>query len=145
MIFCRNFLNAYPVACSGIGFCSPTSVELVTATVSGVYFSVHIMSSLPLFHVTEAKEASLTSQGAADLARAHRSEATAHRLRHPPTTNQLATVPTQPTIPLTTAALDNFRNLGYNDADCIKCFFEARISNKVDQRYGATSRPFAPD
>ncbi|RDB26567.1 hypothetical protein Hypma_005670 [Hypsizygus marmoreus] len=92
----------------------------------------------------ESEAAGLVGDGVSAV-NAHRSEAFAQRLKRPPTINQLAKVSAQPTLPLTTAGLDTFRNVGYNDADCIKVCVEARTNGKIDARLGTTSRAYPPN
>ncbi|KAJ7145432.1 hypothetical protein C8R43DRAFT_1130104 [Mycena crocata] len=61
--------------------------------------------------------------------------------------NALASTPPQPTIDLNTTALDQFCNVGYNEADCVKVYAEARLdtTNKVNMRLGQTSRSYPPE
>ncbi|KAJ7894287.1 hypothetical protein B0H14DRAFT_3657558 [Mycena olivaceomarginata] len=59
--------------------------------------------------------------------------------------NTLASTPVAPTIALNTAALDQFRNVGHNDADCIKVYAEPRLVNKIDASLGSTSRSYSPE
>ncbi|KAJ7148736.1 kinase-like domain-containing protein [Mycena crocata] len=80
-----------------------------------------------------------------NVAVAARSSAFQNRINRPPRPNALAAAPPQPTIDLNTAALDKFRNVGFNDADCIKVYAEARVNGKIDQGLGFTSRAYPPD
>lgn len=91
-----------------------------------------------------ASAATSIAQQGSQLANSHRSEAFAQHLKQAPTTNQLAHVSTEPTLPLTTAALDNFWNVGFTDADCIKIYAEPHVNGKLDQWLGSTTRAHPP-
>ncbi|KAF7368008.1 Kinase-like protein [Mycena sanguinolenta] len=80
-----------------------------------------------------------------DTASQSRSHAFQIRTHRPPKQNALANAPVTPTIPLNTAALDQFRNVGYNEADCIKVYAEPRLVNKIDASLGTTSRSYSPE
>ncbi|KAJ7433581.1 hypothetical protein B0H11DRAFT_1939353 [Mycena galericulata] len=82
-----------------------------------------------------------------EVARHARGQAFNIRTNRQPKPNALAATPPQPTVDLNTAALDQFRNVGYNDADCIKVYAEARLDTnaKVNMRLGQTSRSYPPD
>ncbi|RDB20021.1 hypothetical protein Hypma_013049 [Hypsizygus marmoreus] len=114
---------------------------LDTARDSDAY---NLILKIPQCLSCESEATGLVGEGV-NAVNAHRSEAFAQRLKWPPTTNQLAKVSAQPTLPLTTAGLDNFRNVGYNDADCIKVCVEARTNGKIDARLGSTSRAYPPE
>ncbi|KAJ7913336.1 kinase-like domain-containing protein [Mycena leptocephala] len=73
-----------------------------------------------------------------------RSNAFNIRTNRPPRQNALAATPAIPTIELNTAALDQFRNVAYNDADCVKVYAEPRLVNKIDASLGTTSRSYPP-
>ncbi|KAJ6524657.1 hypothetical protein DFH09DRAFT_1096060 [Mycena vulgaris] len=79
------------------------------------------------------------------VAQAARGNAFNVRLHRGPKQNALAATPVQPTLELNTAALDQFRNVGYNDADCIKVYAEPRLVSKIEHRLGSTSRAYAPE
>lgn len=68
----------------------------------------------------------------------------AARLKRPPTVNALSKVVGQPGLDLSTATLDHFRNVGINDADCIKVSAIIIYGDKEDKRSGITSRTFDP-
>ncbi|KAJ6477984.1 hypothetical protein DFH09DRAFT_1342071 [Mycena vulgaris] len=78
------------------------------------------------------------------VAQAARGNAFNVRLHRGPKQNALAATPVQPTLELNTAALDQFRNVGYNDADCIKVYAEPRLVSKIEHRLGSTSRAAVP-
>ncbi|KAJ7641738.1 kinase-like domain-containing protein [Roridomyces roridus] len=80
-----------------------------------------------------------------DTAIQARSNAFSIRTNRPTQSNSLANKPPTPTIPLNTAALDQFRNVGHNDADCIKVFVEMRIGKTLSIDLGKTSRPYPPN
>jgi hypothetical protein len=81
----------------------------------------------------------LVEQGVVDAAR-NRGLAFHHRMRKPG--NPLSKVSTQPTVPLTTASLDNIRHVGVPEADCIKVLADASVNHKTDQRLGRIIRSF---
>lgn len=80
-----------------------------------------------------------------DTALQARSNAFNIRTHRGPKQNTLASTPVAPTIPLNIAALDQFRNVGHNDADCIKVYAEPRLVNKIDVSLGSTSRSYSPE
>ncbi|KAJ7307951.1 kinase-like domain-containing protein [Mycena albidolilacea] len=80
-----------------------------------------------------------------DTALQARSNAFNIRIHRGPKQNTLASIPVAPTIALNTAALDQFRNVGHNDADCIKVYAEPRLVNKIDASLGSTSRSYSPE
>ncbi|KAJ6545977.1 hypothetical protein B0H10DRAFT_1969814, partial [Mycena sp. CBHHK59/15] len=61
-----------------------------------------------------------------------------------PKPNVLASNPPQPTVELNTAALDQLRNVGFSNADCVKVYAEPRVVNKIDHGLGCTSRSYPP-
>ncbi|KAJ6461637.1 hypothetical protein DFH09DRAFT_1347998 [Mycena vulgaris] len=79
------------------------------------------------------------------VAQAARGNAFYVRLHRGPKQNALAATPVQPTPELNTAALDQFRNVGYNNADCIKVYAEPCLVSKIEHRLGSTSRAYAPE
>lgn len=61
------------------------------------------------------------------------------RTNRQPKGNSLTATSPQLTVDLNTAALDQFRNVGYNDAYCVKVYTEARLdvdSKVVNMRLG---------
>ncbi|KAJ7199363.1 kinase-like domain-containing protein [Mycena pura] len=84
-------------------------------------------------------------------ARQARSNAFAVRTNRILQPNALANMPPRNTVDLNTSALDQFRNVGHNDADCIKVFVEGRLggtrkgAGKIDPSLGQTSRSYPPE
>ncbi|KAJ7280612.1 hypothetical protein C8J57DRAFT_1500831 [Mycena rebaudengoi] len=97
-------------------------------------------------HQKALAEAGVINHGL-DVARHARGQAFNIHSNRQPKPNALAATPPQPTVDLNTAALDQFRNVGYNDADCVKVYAKACLdtNSKVNMRLGQTSRSYPPD
>ncbi|KAJ7813494.1 hypothetical protein B0H14DRAFT_3879173 [Mycena olivaceomarginata] len=97
-------------------------------------------------HEQELAAAGIINHGL-DVAKQARSAVFALRTHRPQKPNALAANSPQPTIELNTAALNQFRNVGYSDADCVKLYAEARLdtNSKINMRLGQTSRSYPPD
>ncbi|KAJ6484712.1 kinase-like domain-containing protein [Mycena sanguinolenta] len=97
-------------------------------------------------HQKELAAAGIINHGL-EVSRHARGQAFNIRTNRQPKPNALAANPPQPTVDLNTAALDQFRNVGYNDADCVKVYAEVRLGAtcKVNMRLGQTSRSYPPD
>ncbi|KAJ6556958.1 kinase-like domain-containing protein [Mycena sp. CBHHK59/15] len=97
-----------------------------------------------LCHQNSLAAAGIVNHGL-EVALAARSNAFNIRIHRQPKPNALAITPPQPTVELNTVALDQFRNVGYNDADCVKVYAEPRVINKIDHQLGITSRSYSPE
>jgi hypothetical protein len=110
------------------------------------YLRLKFLKAYPQFKILELAAAGIINHGL-DVAKQARSAVFALRTHRPQKPNALAANSPQPTIELNTAALDQFRNVGYNDADCVKVYAEARLdtNSKINMRLGQTSRSYPPD
>ncbi|KAJ6580599.1 kinase-like domain-containing protein [Mycena sp. CBHHK59/15] len=97
-----------------------------------------------LCHQNSLAAAGIVNHGLEVALAAHSNAFNIH-IHHQPKPNTLAITPPQPTVELNTVALDQFRNVGYNDADCVKVYAEPRVINKIDHQLGITSRSYSPE
>lgn len=119
-------------------------INVVHATRKVCHFFLPSGISLESLNLIALVDAGLINHSV-DTALQARSNAFNIRMHRAPRPNALAGTPVAPTIALNTAALDQFRNVGHNDADCIKVYAEPRLVNKIDASLGSTSRSYSPE